>query len=240
MSNNKLKFRKSLNGYNRQDVNEYIATMDRKYSGVESEYQRVFAEQKEIIDELDIKAAASDKLSKSNEEKDRELEVLRAKQSECDVLIGELNDALDRLKVENERLRVENAAIKAKIEELERQAELCGEAYEKSGIYDKVSGQIGSLIINANARAEGIVSEATLKARASASAIINDTTDFLNELNEKCTGKISERAGEFLLRIQELSRDMESFGSEMKLMIQDECNRAKDIHICGDNDHDNE
>lgn len=199
MSDEKVKFRKSVSGYNKQDVNEYIESFSRKYERNERDL-------KKTIEEKNKKIAEFEAACKNSEESER--------------IIAELNEKLDSLKSENESLSDANNKLGVRIAELEKDAELNKEAYEKSGIYDKVSEQIGSMIINANAKAESIVGEAELRAKVKANAMLDDMTDELKAFCEKYSDAISCKMQELSETISNLAGDTLGFSSAMEGQIE--------------------
>lgn len=199
MSGEKVKFRKSVGGYNKQDVNEYIESFSRRYEKNEQDLKKTIEAQKGKI---------------------AELEAACKKDGESDRIIAELNERLDLLKSENEELSSANNKLGVRVSELEKEAELNKEAYEKSGIYDKVSDQIGSMIINANAKAESIIGEAELRAKIKANTILEDMTNELKAFCEKYSSEISGKMQELGNSISAVSGDVLAFSSAMEGRIE--------------------
>ncbi len=216
MKDGKVKFRKSMGGYNRDDVNGYIESLSSKYYYAESEYRRKIDDLEKKLKELEEKVKKADEFSST------ELKGLKEENEKGNLLIGKLNDKIDELSTRNNELEQENASLKSNKEELESIKESCSEAYEKSNMYDKVSEQIGSMIVSANAKAEGIISEAELKARANANAIIDNAVLRLRNMNEKYAGEIMSNSIRLSTEIKKISEYADSFCSETDKNLEQE------------------
>ncbi len=219
MSDRKIKFRISMRGYNKEDVNSYIESLNIKCFEAE-------VESKKKIAELENKVTELEQAAKSNS--DAELEELRAKYTELDNLVVGMNDTIDKLNEEKNALEKENADLATKVADYERMNEASSEIYEKSSKYDKVSEQIGSMIVSASARAESIVSEAELKARVASKNMIDTTLEKLNEINEKYTGKIASKTIQLTDALRELSLSAESFRTDTNTSIEEDCIKLKE------------
>lgn len=211
MNDKKIKFRSSMSGYNKADVNGYIADLNAKYYESDAENQRKIRELETRVKELEEEAAHKN---------DVELEELREKLEKADKLVVEMNGVIDRLNEEKEAAAKNNAELVAKLAEYEKNAEANTEIYEKSSKYDKVSEQIGSMIVSANAKAESIVSEAEIKAKIASKAMIDMTVEKLNDLNEKYTGEILTKAVQLTEELRTLSLATECFRTNIKTSVE--------------------
>lgn len=211
MNDKKIKFRSSMSGYNKADVNGYIADLNAKYYESDAENQRRIRELETRVKELEEEIAHQNGV---------ELEALREKLEKADNLVVEMNGVIDRLNEEKEAAAKDNAELVAKLAEYEKNAEANTEIYEKSSKYDKVSEQIGSMIVSANAKAESIVSEAEIKAKIASKAMIDMTVEKLNDLNEKYTGEILTKAVQLTEELRTLSLATECFRTNIKTSVE--------------------
>ncbi|MBR5323028.1 MAG: hypothetical protein IKU48_05740 [Clostridia bacterium] len=219
MSERKIKFRNAMGGYNKADVNNYIESLNSKIFESESESRKKIADLEKKIKELEIEA---------EQKKEEEIKDLSEKLEKSDKLIVELNGRIDSLKSENGELEKKNNELAAEIEEYEKAAGENNELYEKSSKYDKISEQIGSMIVSANARAESIVSEAELKARVASKTMIDMTVEKLNGLNEKYLGEIVAKSVQFTEAFRELSLNADEFRAGTKSALEEEGGKLKE------------
>ena len=139
-----------------------------------------------------------------------------------------MNGRIDSLKLENGELEKKNTELASKIDEYEKNASENSELYEKSSKYDKISEQIGSMIVSANARAESIVSEAELKARVAAKTMIDMTVEKLNGLNEKYLGEIVAKSVQLTEAFRGLSLEADSFRKVTNSALDEEGSKLKE------------
>ena len=213
MSDKKIQFRKSMGGYNRDDVNSYIEQISIKHNESEIGYRKKIAELEQKVKELEEKSEQIDELSKKVEEGDN--------------LIASLNETIEKVNNEKEELIKENAQLKAQAEESAK-ANDDSDVYEKSNKYDQVSGQIGELILNANAKAESIVSEAQIKARVNTRTMIENAASRLHKINEKYLGDITSKAVQLTEELRVVSLSADTFRTNMKSDIETEYNELKE------------
>ena len=219
MSERKIKFRNAMGGYNKADVNGYIEFLNTKIFESENESRKKIAELEKKIKELE------NEVGQKNEE---EIQGLSEKVEKADRLIVELNGHIDALRQENGELEKKNFDLASKIDEYEKTANKNSELYEKSSKYDKISEQIGSMIVSANARAESIVSEAELKARVAAKNMIDMTVESLNGLNEKYLGEIIAKSIQFTEAFRGISLEAESFRTGTNSALEEEGVKLKE------------
>ena len=212
MDGRKEKFRGAIGGYNKEDVNNYIEEISRKYSANLSELEKKADRLERKINALEEEAEERAQAEQNNVSK-----------SEYDEKIAELNLAIDALKSENEALIRERDELADKLSSLTEESESRDELFEKSAKYDQVSAQIGSMIVSANARAESIVTEAEIKARLSSKAMVDTTMERLNEINNKYTGEIIAKALQLAEDLRALSLSAESFRTDTKSAIETDC-----------------
>ncbi len=216
MSEEKNKFRKVMGGYNKEDVNRYIQEMSSKHYDIEFNYRKRIIELETRVRELEQKEAPV------SEDTGEDLSELRLKTEQSENLIEKLNETIQKINEEKEELLKENADLKARISECEKINETSADIYEKSTKYDQVSGQIGSLILNMNAKAESIVSEAQLKARLNSSAMIDNTVDKLQQINEKYINEITTKAIQLTEELRELSLSADNMCANTRAALENE------------------
>ena len=216
MSDKKIQFRKSMSGYNREDVNSYIESMSLKHYEAEHEYRKKITDLENKIKELEEQAKAW------GENQAVELEELRTKAEESDNLIAKLNETVEKLTEEKEELVREGAQLKARVNECEKMSESTSDVYEKSSKYDQVSGQIGALILNANAKAETIVNEAQIKARVNTTAMIDGAVDRLQQINEKYISDITSKTVQLTEELRSLCISADSFRADTQTALENE------------------
>lgn len=219
MSERKIKFRSAMGGYNKADVNEYIESLNSKIFESENESRKKIAELEKKIQELE---------SEVDQKNEEEIKEIYEKIESADRLIVELNGHIDALRQENGELEKKNIELVSKIDEYEKTASENSELYEKSSKYDKISEQIGSMIVSANARAESIVSEAELKARVAAKTMIDTTVENLNGLNEKYLGEIVAKSMQLTEAFRGLSLEADNFRTGTNSALEEEGSKLKE------------
>ena len=182
MQNDKPIFRGAVGGYNKQDVNEYIASLSENFAKEKAEYEKKLDDLIELAESLRAKANenqsdnspdAAVELDRANsliagqnqklEEKQSQIDSLNTALKERDETIAELKTELDRFKVCDEKLRE----------------------------YDRMSQKMGELMLRAASSAEQIKSDAELEAA-------------------KTLKNSEERSKELLAREEEMARTLET------------------------------
>ena len=212
MDSRKEKFRSAIGGYNKEDVNNYIEEISRKYFNDIAELEKKSKILEKKITELEEEFEA---ISISEQEK--------VSKTEYNERVAELTRTVELLKADNHTLSCENNELADKLAEYTDRNQAANEAFEKSAKYDQVSAQIGSMIVSANARAESIVTEAELKARLSSKAMVDTTMERLNDINNKYTGEIIAKALQLAEDLRALSLSAESFRTDTKSAIETDC-----------------
>lgn len=179
-------FGNSLNGYKKQDVNAFIATLNANFSASEEGYRREIAALKE------------------------ELATLRAAQAK-----GEARDA------EKDALREEIAALKAQLaaSPVPTQSATDSEEVEalrkKAALYDRMSSQLGDMMISANHNADIILDEARTEAEQSLASVksnIAQSASLLSgQLESLYRGANTRAIGEINTAMQQTQRAMNKF-----------------------------
>ena len=154
-------FRTAVGGYNKDDINNYIRETNASFLASSKEYEdRIHdlstsvAERDRTIAELKKKLSAAD---------GEELSRLRLKN-------GELSDALASVGEENRRSGERIKELERELAELrdaeaeEAEEEPVPEEKQKAEAYDKVSAQIGRILLDARENAESVIAAAQSEA----------------------------------------------------------------------------
>ena len=170
-------FRSAINGFNRQDVMDYLESASQRYETLKkerNELDRMRTEQLNRVKELEgFQEEAAAMKEQAAQEVAEALEQLRAKEEECESLRASLEamtaerDAALAKPAEDpaiaEGLRSEISALKNQLADIEaRQAETVKKAAE----YDSMRDRIATLELNASRRAADIEDAARSEARA--------------------------------------------------------------------------
>lgn len=222
MSDRMIRFRKAVGGYNKKDVNDFIEEISARYNEVENDYQKKLRKLQDQYNEL------KGELDTLKEETGRELAELREKNDTDDAVISELNTKLDEATSQNEALSKENEELKIENATLKMQSEQFASACEKSDMYDKVSEQIGSMIVSANAKAETIVKDAEQKAISDRNDMIDSAASRIRNMNEKYTGSIKEKTNVISDDLQRIVSEIERFSAESQMALELECQGIKE------------
>ncbi len=154
-------FRKSISGYKKDDVNNYILTLNRKYSEAEKDYKHSLSKANAEIEAL--------KVQLEDERKSHE-DIVREKDDKYTSLEEEatLKDAeLEGLKAELQILRDASETKRSSI------ADSFGgitEESEKAVLFDCISAKTGEIMLIACKTADDIIA----KAKSEAAAIVNE------------------------------------------------------------------
>ena len=182
MQNDKPIFRGAVGGYNKQDVNEYIASLSENFAKEKAEYEKKLDDLIELAESLRAKANEN----QSDNSPDAAVELDRANS-----LIAGQNQKLEEKQSQIDSL---NAALKdrdEKIDELITELERFKDCEEKLREYDRMSQKMGELMLKAASSAEQIKSDAELEAA-------------------KTLKNSEERRKELLAREEEMARTLET------------------------------
>ena len=216
MSDKKVRFRQSISGFNKDDVNSYIQQLNTKFANESEEKQKKITALEATVKQLEEQLAEKIAAEKA------------AAEEETDSRIALLTEDIGRLTAENEALAKENKELKNTVEQYKINEEENAVVWEKSSKFDKVSGQIGSLIISASAEAEGIIAQAKLKARSVSNTMIESTKEKLCEISEKYTKDIMEKTAELTLRLGEVSKTADDYATDTKTAVENDCISLKE------------
>ena len=234
-----VSFRGALNGYNKEDVNNYIEEMNIKFGETEADYKKIILSNKKQTDEISIqldeaKESVNELISMREKNKslqkaldtaEYDLNNIQKKHSESDAVIGALNDRLDQLTTESgvlndkfNKLAAERDTLGEKVIQIagerdavnsELQSVLAHTAYEapsainelepefktyetvssseneKARMYDRISRQVGSMLIDAREIADNIVTEAGTRAEKIIVSAENKAKDICSDADMK-------------------------------------------------------
>ena len=182
MQNDKPIFRGAVGGYNKQDVNEYIASLSENFAKEKAEYEKKLDDLIELAESLRAKANEN----QSDNSPDAAVELDRANS-----LIARQNQKLEEKQSQIDSL---NTALKERdetIAELKTELERFRDCDEKLREYDRMSQKMGELMLRAASSAEQIKSDAELEAA-------------------KTLKNSEERRKELLAREEEMARTLET------------------------------
>lgn len=175
-------FRTAIGGYNKEDINNYIKAINSDFLSATREYDERIHSLEKALQERDEKLAELKKETEtlSAEKKTaEEAETLAAALRErCD----SLTDEVAGLKEEKLASEIREEAGARRIEELQNLIEELkqgedSEISHKAELYDKMSGQIGRVMLDARENAGEIVTQAHKNAadvRAKAEAVLTE------------------------------------------------------------------
>ncbi len=238
-------FRSSIGGYNRDDVNSYIKETDSRHAeeidALNAELENLSARLGEALSKIEIlendKSALSceiDALRASEAEFDKKLEERDAKiaetRKEADFYRAESQaqiNVISSIKAEKDALIAEIEVLKSTYEQKnENEHDSCesasandedreSDAY-KLGMYNKISSQLGDIMINANRTAEEIVAKAKTEAeniKASSEAEISQKKTECDSDIAKIKSETEEEAAYIRKRLSSVCEELLSRAS---------------------------
>ena len=153
MSNTKAVFRTSMGGYNKQDVNNYIAGLSDSFNAEKRALEAKINELNESLKTQGDISTAADECRTELMQKKTELE-------SAESVISAQNNKLDALKNENDSLRARINSLESELAATNDKLKLLAESEEKLQKYDMMSARVGDLMIEAASSAEKIKAEA--------------------------------------------------------------------------------
>ncbi len=170
-------FRSAINGFNRQDVMDYLESASQRYETLKkerNELDRMRVESQARVKELEEQQEEAAAIrEQASQEVSAALEQLRTKEEECETLRASLEEmaaerdaALARPAEDPavaESLRSEVSELKARLAALEASR---AETLRKAQEYDSMRDRIATLELNASRRAADIEDAARSEARA--------------------------------------------------------------------------
>ncbi len=252
-------FRKSMSGYNKDDVNEYIEAASIRAKKREEEYESHIHSLEEKLEALEerVKVAESRDFSEEEEKYKNEIasiksyyeitleeqkamsqksvEELAEKISEGNKLIQAQNEYIERLKDGASKLQSELEASREMLDGYEKRSENASAVSEKASKYDSISAQIGDLMLNAGNTAEHIINEAKSKAAQIVANADKRSNEALYVL-KKYTEKYCERLGEVTVasaneRLNRIHSEMAEFEASLNRSIAEAKSTASPMNI---------
>ena len=157
MQNDKPTFRTAVGGFNKQDVNEYIASLSEGFAKEKAEYEKKLDDLIELSESLRKKLEIEPQNDSADNNATVELDRANALIEEQNKQLSEKQSQIDSL----------NAALKAKTDELDAlrtDAERYKDCDEKLREYDRMSQKMGELMLKAASSAEQIKTDAEIEA----------------------------------------------------------------------------
>ncbi len=157
MSNEKIVFRSSVNGYNKKDVYKYLeavnkdiaqkcAEFEKKISDAHKETDAVKEQNETLRKELgETSAAVAEKnkeieaLKARNFEMEKTLKELTTEASQRDALVEELDRAIVKLSVELDSISAQYAQLSENYESIKREISEIDTVKRKAAAYDKIA-----------------------------------------------------------------------------------------------------
>ena len=213
-------FRKSMSGFNKDDVNNYILSLNRTLEENKrqneknlSEYNLRAEEASARISELEDELAASLKTIEELRGYRDELSELKQVSSEKDSIIADLNHIVNELREKVEKYEAESDNEKEKAEQYDS---LCSKAGE---ILVIASSTAEDILNRANTEALKIVGDANTKKdlmlktfSASVDAAADDINTYIKSAVDRCVVKINESVKE----VAEMAGQSASAGIQKK------------------------
>lgn len=203
-------FRSAIGGYNREDVNRYILDINRA---------------------LQEKSAQADEAESRAETLSAELDAITADKTALEGIRASLQEAIDQLKEENEALREKLAAAEAENARLA----VSPEDGDKSQKYDRISAQIGDIMISANTSADAIVAAANDHAAKIITDTENEANDIRTRLSAAADDMLSEISGELRASTEgylfELSNALCEMRDNTSAMVADFQKRSRELSM---------
>lgn len=163
-------FRKSMSGYKKDDVNNYILTLNRKYSEAEKDYKHSLSKANAEIDSLKVQLEDDRKNFETKlAEKKAELEASEERYTDLEEKLTLKDAEIDGLKTEIDVLR---AAVENKKSTIADSFGGITDESEKAVLFDCISAKTGEIMLIACKTADDIIA----KAKSEAASIINEAT----------------------------------------------------------------
>ncbi|MCQ2436286.1 MAG: hypothetical protein MJ101_05210 [Clostridia bacterium] len=224
MANKKVMFRNALSGYNKEDVNTYLAAVSTEMLSKTEMYEmRIERETRRASVAEDEKAQISAQL----DELAVELFGVQASLTQKDAENVELKNAIMGMSAridELEKSLAEKTEELNKIESLVASVDQDGDGdseislEQEAALFEKLNDRISRIIMSANTSAEDCVTNAMNRgddiiadARLEAQRIIDDAKKESDELKEKYRKNAAEYAEEVVLFVSEIKSGLDSF-----------------------------
>lgn len=159
-------FRKAINGYNRNDVNEYLENVSIKAKKRENELNDKIHELEKMLDDTNtrLKEAESRDFAEEAAVYENKLDELGKKLGECEKLNEAKSEYTEKLAAELREKDDELILLKEELEEARKKFEETDKLAQKAAQYDSIGNRLGEIMLNAGNTAEKIVTDANAKA----------------------------------------------------------------------------
>ncbi|MCI8388760.1 MAG: hypothetical protein HFE63_09870 [Clostridiales bacterium] len=148
METAKATFRNAMGGYNKQDVNKYIAELSAGFDEDKKELEERIAELTTEIEKL----TANDKSTEYNN--------IAAELERANALVTAQNEQLESQKAEIAELQEKQASLTDELKLANDKLEMLGDTEEKLKKYDQMSAKLADLMVEASLSADKIRAEA--------------------------------------------------------------------------------
>jgi len=217
-------FRSAISGYNREDVNKYILSLNREWEEKTAETENALQEaQKDKSNAESAVSALNDSLMAIKSEKEA-LERINESLKEA---VDQKNEEIAAL---TERLLAAEQAAAA----LREQLTLSGED-DKSVKYDRISAQIGDIMISANTSANAIVAAANEHATRIMTETETEANSIRARLSDAADEMLSQISGELHTStencISEMTTSLREMRDNASALIQDFEKRSRDLSV---------
>ena len=208
-----IRFRESLKGYNKGDVNAFIEQQDRLFAEAEGDYRRRLEAADHKIAELTAQnQELTDRLNVSRESTD-----LGDKLAQAESRIAEITQQLAQKDAELEAAGKRMGMLEQKLGESGGGDGPIDGEHEKAQLYDRMSRKIGDMFLSAGESADKIVSDARRNAEQiteEAETMRRGTAEALQRLRE-------EAAAGFRAMAEEELRAVEEYGTGIMKSLSD-------------------
>lgn len=159
-------FRKAINGYNRNDVNEYLENMSLKAKKRENELDERICELEKELNDTNTRLEAAEARDFADEAAvyEKKLAELEKKLDECEKLNDAKSEYAEKLATELRAKDEELALIKTELDDARRTLADTDKLAQKAAQYDSLGNRLGEIMLNAGNTAEKIVTDAGTKA----------------------------------------------------------------------------
>ncbi|MBR7185002.1 MAG: hypothetical protein IKD37_05265 [Clostridia bacterium] len=200
---NNVAFSTALNGYKKQDVNQFIAMLNAKFSAAEEDYRREIASLKKQLEACSGTQAHDD-----------------AAEAELLALRHEVEELREKLAASTvcETAAADMEAMRKELEGLRKKALL----------YDQMSLQLGDMMISANHNADKIIAHARKDAEQSLANVKSNIAQSANTLS----GKLDTLYRNTNTRVMsEISTAMQQTQRTMSVFLEELSSRCAQIEL---------
>ena len=236
-------FRKSVGGYNKSDVNDYIEEMSLRAKKDKEDLTEKIEKLEKKLEEAEKRAHDEEKRANDAEKRDFSKEAgafeekiaeLELKVSDGTNLIEAKNELIAKLEGELSAKNDEIDALKKRVCELEEAEKAAADNLRKAKEYDTLSKNIGELMMNAGSTAEKIVSDAGNKA----TSLIKEAESkraYCLEILQKYTQKYCDKLNEVTLttaqeRLNRINRELKEFEASISRSVNDAKSKNETAH----------